>query len=328
MRRREFVALFSGAAVWSFSAHAQQRGRVPRIGVLWHAANAEQEAIYLGALEKGLTDLGYVTGRTITLEHRFPNEQPDRFASLAAELVALKVDVLIAVTPLAALAAQRATTTIPIVFILVPDPVERKLVNSLARPGGNITGLTHISIDLSAKRLELLKEAFPRATRVALLLNANDQSGTRRYISESKTAATTLGLDVQPMELRSVEDIEQVFDKIVEARLEIVAAVPDGLMFQGRNLIAQAAMTRHLPLIVFSRETLMAGGLMCYGPDLPAIFRRAATYVDKLLKGETPSDLPVEQPTKFEFLINLKTAKALGLEISPLLLSRADDVIE
>jgi putative tryptophan/tyrosine transport system substrate-binding protein len=328
MRRREFVALFSGAAVWSFSAHAQQRGRVPRIGVLWHAANAEQEAIYLGALEKGLTDLGYVTGRTITLEHRFPNEQPDRFASLAAELVALKVDVLIAVTPLAALAAQRATTTIPIVFILVPDPVERKLVNSLARPGGNITGLTHISIDLSAKRLELLKEAFPRATRVALLLNANDQSGTRRYISESKTAATTLGLDVQPMELRSVEDIEQVFDKIVEARLEIVAAVPDGLMFQGRNLIAQAAMTRHLPLIVFSRETLMAGGLMSYGPDLPAIFRRAATYVDKLLKGETPSDLPVEQPTKFEFLINLKTAKALGLEISPLLLSRADDVIE
>jgi putative tryptophan/tyrosine transport system substrate-binding protein len=328
MRRREFIALFSGAAVWSFSAHAQQRGRVPRIGVLWHAANAEQEAIYLGALEKGLTDLGYVTGRTITLEHRFPNEQPDRFASLAAELVALKVDVLIAVTPLAALAAQRATTTIPIVFILVPDPVERKLVNSLARPGGNITGLTHISIDLSAKRLELLKEAFPRATRVALLLNANDQSGTRRYISESKTAATTLGLDVQPMELRSVEDIEQVFDKIVEARLEIVAAVPDGLMFQGRNLIAQAAMTRHLPLIVFSRETLMAGGLMSYGPDLPAIFRRAATYVDKLLKGETPSDLPVEQPTKFEFLINLKTAKALGLEISPLLLSRADDVIE
>jgi putative tryptophan/tyrosine transport system substrate-binding protein len=328
MRRREFIALFSGAAVWSFSAHAQQRGRVPRIGVLWHAANAEQEAIYLGALEKGLTDLGYVAGRTITLEHRFPNEQPDRFASLAAELVALKVDVLIAVTPLAALAAQRATTTIPIVFILVPDPVERKLVNSLARPGGNITGLTHISIDLSAKRLEMLKEAFPRTTRVALLLNANDQSGTRRYISESKTAATALGLDVQPMELRSVEDIEQVFDKIVEARLEIVAAAPDGLMFQGRHLIAQAAMTRHLPLIVFSRETLMAGGLMSYGPDLPAIFRRAATYVDKLLKGETPSDLPVEQPTKFEFLINLNTARALGLEISPMLLSRADDVIE
>jgi putative tryptophan/tyrosine transport system substrate-binding protein len=328
MRRREFITLFGGAAVWPLSAHAQQRGKVPRVGVLWHAANAEEEAIYISALQKGFNDLGYVDGRTITLEPRFPNEEPDRFASMATELVALKVDVLMAVTPLGALAAQRATTTIPIVFILVADPVERKLVNSLARPGGNITGLTQISTDLSAKRLELLKEAFPRATRVALLLNATDQLGMHRYISESETAATALGLEVQPMELRSVGDVEQVFDKIVEARLEVVAAAPDGLLYQGRKLIAQAAMTRHLPLIVFSRETLLAGGLMSYGPDLPAIFRRAAAYVDKILKGERPSDLPVEQPTKFEFLINLRTAKALGLEMSPMLLSRADEVIE
>jgi putative tryptophan/tyrosine transport system substrate-binding protein len=330
MRRREFITLLGcGTVALPVMAHAQQRGKAPpRVGVLWHAGSAEQEAIYLSAFQQGLKSLGYVDGQTIALEQRFPNEQPDRFASMAAELVALKVQVLVAVTPLAALAAQQATTTIPIVFILVPDPVERKLVNSLARPGGNITGLTHISIDLSAKRLELLKEAFPRATRVALLLNANDQPGTRRYISESKTAAAALGLDVHPMELRSVEDIEQVFDKIVEARLEIVAAVPDGLMFQGRKLLAQSAMTRRLPLIVFSRETLLAGGLMSYGPDLLAIFRRAAAYVDKLLKGETPSDLPVEQPTKFEFLINLKVAKALGIELSPLLLSRADEVIE
>jgi putative ABC transport system substrate-binding protein len=328
MRRREFVAFLSGAAVWPFSAHAQQPGKIPRVGVLWHSASAEEEGIYLNALEKGLSDLGYVNGRTIMLEHRFPNEHPELFESLAAELVALKVDVLVAVTPLAAFAAQRATTTIPIVFILVPDPVERKLVNSLARPGGNITGLTHISIDLSAKRLELLKEAFPRATRVALLLNANDQSGTRRYISESKIAAAALRLDVQPMPLASVGDIGQVFDKIVEARLEIVAAVPDGLMFQGRNLLAQSAIAHHLPLIVYSRETLMAGGLMSYGPDIPNIFHRAGAYVDKLLKGEKPSDLPVELPTKFEFLINLRTAKALGLELSPTMLSRADEVIE
>jgi putative ABC transport system substrate-binding protein len=328
MRRREFIALFSGAAVWPFSAHAQQRKKNPLVGVLWHSASAEEEGIYLSALEKGLSDLGYVNGRTITLEHRFPNEHPERFESMAAELVALKVDVLVAVTPLAALAAQRATATIPIVFILVPDPVERKLVNSLARPGGNITGLTHISIDLSAKRLELLKEAFPRATHVALLLNANDQPGTRRYISESKIAAAALGLDLLPMPLGSVGDIEQVFDKIVEARVEIAAAVPDGLMFQGRYLLAQSAIARHLPLVVFSRETLVAGGLMSYGPDLPTIFRRAGAYVDKLLKGEKPSDLPVERPTKFEFLINLKTAKALGLEISPMMLSRADEVIE
>jgi putative tryptophan/tyrosine transport system substrate-binding protein len=328
MRRRELIALFGGAAVWPFGARAQQRRKIPRVGVLWHAANAEEEAIYLSALRKGFNDLGYVDGQTIALEHRFPNEEPDRFAGLAAELVALKVDVLMAITPLGALAAQRATTTIPIVFILVPDPVERKLVDSLARPGGNITGLTQIAIDLSAKRLELLKEAFPRTTRVALLLNANDQLGTRRYISESQTAATALGLDVQPMELRSVGDIEPVFDKIVEARLEVVTAAPDGLFFQGRKLIAQSAITRHLPLMVFNRETLLAGGLMSYGPDLPAIFRRAAAYVDKILKGEKPSDLPVEQPTKFEFLINLRTAKALDLEMSPMLLSRADDVIE
>jgi putative ABC transport system substrate-binding protein len=214
MRRREFLVLFSGATVWPFSANAQQRRKAPLVGVLWHSASAEEEGIYLSALEKGLSDLGYVNGPTITLEHRFPNEHPERFESMAAELVALKVDVLVAVTPLAALAAQRVTTTIPIVFIVVPDPVESKLVNSLARPGGNITGLTHISIDLSAKRLELLKEAFPRATRVALLLNSNDQPGTRRYISESKIAAAALGLDVLPMPMGSVGDMSRCLTKL------------------------------------------------------------------------------------------------------------------
>jgi putative tryptophan/tyrosine transport system substrate-binding protein len=329
MRRREFIGLVGAAtAVWPLTGSAQQRGRLPRVGILWHAGSAEEEAIYLGALEQGLKSLGYVDGRTITLEARFPNEQPDRFASLATELVALKVDALVAVTPLAALAAQRATTTIPIVFILVPDPVERKLVNSLARPGGNITGLTNTSSDLTAKRLEYLKEAFPSAKRVALLVNANDQQAMRRYISESKLAATALGLDVQPMELRSAGDIEQVFDKIAEGRLEVVVAVPDGLLYQGRKLIAQSALARRLPLIVWNRETLQAGGLMSYGADVLAIFRRAATYVDKVLKGEAPADLPVEQPTKFEFLVNLKTAKALGLDLPPTLLTRADEVIE
>jgi putative ABC transport system substrate-binding protein len=176
MRRREFITLLGGGTVaLPVIARAQQRGRVPRVGVLWHAGSPEEEAIYLGAFEQGLKSLGYVDGRTSTLENRFPNEQPDRFASLAAELVALKVDVLVAVTPLAALAAQKATTTIPVVFVLVPDPVERKLVNSLARPGGNITGLTNTSSDLTAKRLEFLKEAFPGAKRVAMLGNATDQ---------------------------------------------------------------------------------------------------------------------------------------------------------
>ena len=328
MQRREFITLLSVAAVSPLSAHAQQRGRVPRVGVLWHAGSAEEEGPYFIALQQALNALGYINGRTITLEYRFPNEEPDRFASMAAELAASKVEVLVAVSTLSAMAAQRATTTIPIVFVLVPDPVGTKLVNSLARPGGNITGLTNTSSDLSAKRLELFKETFPRRTHVALLVNANDQRNMKRYIDETKTAATKLGMDVQPVEARSIGDFDQAFDKVVEARLEGVLVVPDGMFYQGRTSLAQSALTRRLPLMVFSRETLQAGGLMSYGADVRAILRRAAAYVDKLLKGETPADLPVEQPTKFEFLISLKTAKALGLEITPMLLTRADEVIE
>jgi putative ABC transport system substrate-binding protein len=329
MRRREFITLVGGAAAsWPLAARGQPTRKMPRVGVLWHAGSAEEEAIYLGALQQGFNDLGYIDGKTIALEHRFPNEQPERFASLAAELAALRVDVLVAVTLPAALAAQRATTTIPIVFILVPEPVRSKLVNSFARPGGNITGLTQIAVELSAKRLELLKEAFPRMTRVALLVNANDQQAMHRFMDETKTAATALGLDVQPVEVRSLGDFEQAFDKMVDSRLEGIVVYPDGLVYQGRILMAQYARTRHLPLMVFSRESLVAGALMSYGPDYQNIFRRAAVYVDKILKGEKPADLPVELPTKFQFFINLKTAKALGVDVAPSLLTRADEVIE
>jgi putative tryptophan/tyrosine transport system substrate-binding protein len=330
MQRREFITLLGGAAAaWPLPVRAQQpTKKIPKVGVLWHAGSAEEEAIYLGALKLGFNDLGYIDGKTIALEHRFPNEQPERFASLAAELAALPVDVLVAVTLPAALAAQRATTTIPIVFILVPEPVRSKLVNSFARPGGNITGLTQIAVELSAKRLELLKEAFPRMTRVALLANANDQQAMHRFMDETKTAATALGLDVQPVEVRSLGDFEQAFDKMVDSRLEGIVVYPDGLVYQGRTLMAQYARTRHLPLMVFSRESLVAGALMSYGPDYQNIFRRAAVYVDKILKGEKPADLPVELPTKFQFFINLKTAKALGIDVPPSLLTRADEVIE
>jgi putative ABC transport system substrate-binding protein len=329
VKRREFITIIGGAAVaWPIAARAQPTKKIPKVGVLWHAGSAEEEAIYLGALKLGFNDLGYIDGKTIALEHRFPNEQPERFASLAAELAALPVDVLVAVTLPAALAAQRATTTIPIVFILVPEPVRSKLVNSFARPGGNITGLTQIAVELSAKRLELLKEAFPRMTRVALLANANDQQAMHRFMDETKTAATALGLDVQPVEVRSLGDFEQAFDKMVDSRLEGIVVYPDGLVYQGRTLMAQYARTRHLPLMVFSRESLVAGALMSYGPDYQNIFRRAAVYVDKILKGEKPADLPVELPTKFQFFINLKTAKALGIDVPPSLLTRADEVIE
>ena len=330
MRRREVITvLAAGAAAWPFVAQAQQqRPKVPRVGVLWHAGSAEEEASYLTALLQGLGRLGYFDGRTITLENRFPNEQPERFISMATELAALNVDVLIAVTPLAALAAQRATTTIPTVFIVVPDPVGTKLVNSLARPGGNITGLTHIAVELSAKRLAVFKEAFPGMSRVSLLLNANDQQGMLRYSDETRAATTALGLDFQPVEVRSTKDFEQAFDKMVEWRSQGVLLGPDGLFYQGRLVLARAALTRRLPLMGYSREILQAGALMSYGPDFQEIFRRAAIYVDKIIKGELPANLPVEQPTKFEFLINQKTAKALGLELAPTLLARADEVFE
>jgi putative ABC transport system substrate-binding protein len=329
MKRREFIKLLGGAAAaWPLAARGQPTKKMPKVGVLWHAGNAEEEAIYLGELQQGFNDLGYIDGKTIALEHRFPNEKPERFVSLAAELAALRVDVLVAVTQQAALAAQQATTTIPIVFIVVPDPVGAKLVNSLARPGGNITGLTHIAVELSGKRLALFKEALPRMTRVALLVNANNQQVTQRYIDETKTAATTLGLDVHPVEVRSLGDFEQAFDKVVEGRLEGVAVPADPLFYQGRTLMAQSARNRRIPLMVYNRETLEAGALMSYGPDQRKIFRRAAVYVDKILKGEKPADLPVELPTKFEFLINNKTAKAIGLTISESILLRADEVIE
>jgi len=326
VRRREFIAAVGGM-VLSRGAVAQPR-RVPRIGVLWHAGSAEEEAIYLSALIEGLKGLGYIDGQTASLEHRFPNEIPERFRSLAEDLAALKVDVLVAVTRPAAVAAQRATKTIPIVFIVVPDPVGTVLVESLGRPGGNITGLTHIAVELSAKRLALFKEAFPNRSRLALLVNANDQRGMQRYIDETQTAATSLGVTVQAVEVRSLPDFEHAFEQVTNSGLEGVVLPADGLFYQGRFRLAELAVGRRIPLVAYSRETLEAGALMSYGSDQRAIFRRAGAYVDRILKGERAADLPVEQPTRFELLINLKTAKALGVILSPTLLARADEVIE
>jgi putative ABC transport system substrate-binding protein len=328
MERREFIVLCTAAvASWPIAARAQRLSKA-KVGILWHAGSAEEEMPYFDALHHALKELGYIDGKAIALEDRFPNEKPEQFVSLATELIALPVDVIVAVTLPAALAAQAATKTIPIVFILVPDPVRSKLVNSFARPGGNITGLTQIAVELSAKRLEFLKEAFPRISRVALVVNANDQKTMQRVIDENKAAASALGLDIQPVEVRSLQDFEQAFDKIVDSRLEGIVVYPDGLTYQARTLMAQYARERRLPLVVFSRESLIAGALMSYGPDYKNIFRRAAVYIDKILKGEKPADLPVELPTKFELFVNLKTAKSLGIEIPPTLLARADEVIE
>jgi putative ABC transport system substrate-binding protein len=327
MRRREFIGSLIGAAVaWPLAARAQET-KVPRVGILWLARNAEEAAPNFGTLEQALKDLGYFDGRTIKLEHRFPNVASpglEPFEPLAAELAALKVDVLMAVGDRGAVAARHATTTIPIVFIQVGDPIKKKLVDSLARPGGNATGLTDYDEDLSGKRLSLFKEAFPRMTRVALLVRANDQQNIDQY----QTAASALGLSIQPVEVRSREEFEQAFDRIADARLEGIMMPPSGFISQNRTLFARLALMRRLPLMGGHRAYVEAGALMSYGPDIRATYRRAAVYVDKILKGEKPADLPVEQPTKVELVVNLKTAKELGITVPQILLAGANEVIE
>jgi putative ABC transport system substrate-binding protein len=328
MKRRHFMTLLGALGfAWPVGARAQQSKGLPRVGVLWHAGSAEEEAVYLRAVTQGFADLGYVDGKSIKLEHRFPDERPERFDSFARELVALPVDVLVTVTQPAAQAAARATTKIPIVFTGVPDPVGSKLVNSLARPGGNITGFSNITSEISAKRVQLLKEAFPRMKRVALLVNPGDQA-MGGFVNEAQNTAIALGLEVQIVEVRSLEEFEQGFQRVVDGGSEGVINAPSGLFYQGRALAGRLAAAHHLPYMTVSREMVEGGALMSYGPDFQVIFRRTPVYVDRILKGEKPADLPVELPTKFQFLVNLKTAKALGIAFSESLLLRADEVIE
>jgi putative ABC transport system substrate-binding protein len=246
---------------------------------------------------------------------------------MAAELVSLEINILVVVGNNAAPYANNPTTTIPVVFILVGDPVGLNLVASLARPGGNITGLANFTAELIPKRLELLKEIVPGLSRVALLANMNAKI-TGLYINLSQAAAAQLGLRIQTFEVRSPDELEPAFNAMVKADMQAVITNADGLGFTHRAVIARLALARRLPLAAFSRESLEKGALLSYGVDSSAICRRTAVYVDKILKGATPAELPVEQPTKFEFLINLKTANALGITIPPALLSRADEVIE
>jgi putative ABC transport system substrate-binding protein len=328
MNRRDFIAGLGGMAIaLPRVAAAQPTTRIPKIGVLWHAGNAEEEGPYFSAVKEGFKDLGYIEGRTISLEHRFPNEEPAKFASMALELVALRPDVLLAAGGPASIAAKNATATIPVVFIAVPDPILSKLVDNLSRPSGNVTGLSNFAVQVAAKRLEYLKAAMPSLARIALLVNPNVPIA-RRYIEESQEAAEKLRLNVQPFEARSLQEIDTAFGAMVKARMQAVSINAEGVFFQHRGMIGKIAITHRLPTCAFSRETLEGGALMSYGPDQRALFRRAATLADKLLKGAKPSDLPVEQPTRIEFLINGKTAKALGFTFPRELLLRADEVIE
>ena len=328
MRRRDLITLVGGAAViWPLSARAQKTARIPRIGVLWHAGSAEEEGRYFTGFIEGLRDLGYTAGLNIILEHRFPNEMPDRFRKMAAELVSMNVDVLVSVGSQTAFYAKEATTTTPIVFIFVPDPIGSKFVSSFARPGGNATGLTHFAADLIGKRLQLLKETIPGLSHVALLVN-QDTKIARLYTDVTDREATKLGLSNHTFSARSRDELEPAFDAMVKAGMQAVTINSEGLAYQHREFIANLAIARRLPLSVWSRQTLEAGALMSYGADQVAMCRRAAVFVDKILKGAKPHDLPVEEPTKIEFLLNRKTAKALGLAFPNHLLVAASDVIE
>jgi putative tryptophan/tyrosine transport system substrate-binding protein len=327
--RRKFIAALGGTALaWPLAARAQKSAeKVPRVGVLWHAGSAEEEQPYFGALQAGFRDLGYVEGQNIRLEHRFPGEQPDRFRTLAQELVESKVDAIVAVTALGAVELKKLTSTIPIVFVLMADPVGFGLVESLARPGGNATGLSLMTIDLSGKRLGLLKEAVPNLSRVAYLVDRTDPF-RERAIKAYQAAAEALGISLRPTELTAADDVEPMFAKISQDRADGVVWTTGGLLFVERARIGAAAVAHRLPAIVSVAEEVPYGVLASYGQDLPDFFRRSTAYVDKILKGAKPADLPVEQPTKFKLVLNLKTAKALGLIVSNSLLVNADEVIE
>jgi putative tryptophan/tyrosine transport system substrate-binding protein len=327
MRRREFITLLGGAAAaWPLTARAQQGGKIPTVGYLWHAGSADEETPYFGAIREGFARLGYVEGRNLKLEHRFPNERPERFKSMAAELVALNFDVLMGGS-IASSYLRDATTKIPIVFMFVPDPVGMQLVQNIARPGGNITGVSNFGRDLAGKRLQFLKELVPGLSRVAFLINPNQQT-TRMFVEVMQAAANQLGLTLQTFEARSVEDTEAAFDAMVKAGMQAVTPAQGGTAFQARAIIPKLALARRLPLCAFSRETFEYGALVSYGANSIEACYRAAAYADKILKGAKPGELPVEQPTKFEFLLNLKTAKALGLDVPAHLQQIADEVIE
>jgi putative tryptophan/tyrosine transport system substrate-binding protein len=327
MIRREFITLLGGtAAMWPRLARAQRPARIPKVGVLWHAANIEEEGPYYQSLVEGFRMLGYVDGQSITLEHRFPNEVPEVFDKMAAELVSLKCDVLVGAGA-AGTYLKKATKTIPIVFMFIPDPIGAGLVAGIARPGGNVTGLSNFSVQLSAKRLQYLKEIVPTVTRVGLLINPNVNISSL-YVKEATEAGDKLGVDTQSFEVRALRDFEPAFDAMIKAGMQGVVANGESLIFQARKVIADFALARNLPSCGYVRELLEAGGLISYGVDQREMARHAAVYVDRILKGEKPDKLPVEQPTRFELLINLKTAKALGVIVPHELIVRADDLID
>ncbi len=307
--RRAFIGTLACVLAAPLAAQAQQPGRVPRIGwLLTGSLEAPETRALLGAFRQGARELGYVEGQNIVVEYRAAEARLDRFPALASDLVRLKVDLIVAGSTAAARAAQQATTTIPVVAPTMGDPIGDGFVASLARPGGNITGLTFLGPELAPKRLELLKEALPKMSRLA--------------------AARTLGVQLHLVGVRSPDEIDRAFSTMARQRPDAFVMFPSVMFFIERRRVIDLAQKHRLPSIYVAREFVEPGGLISYGASIAGLFRRTATYVDKTLKGAKPADLPVEQPTKFELVINLKTAKALGLTLSPSLLQRADEVIQ
>jgi putative tryptophan/tyrosine transport system substrate-binding protein len=325
MRRRNFIALLGGSAVaWPLAARAQPP-KLPTIGYLG-ATTAAAEKSRTDAFVQRLRELGWSEERTVAIEYRWGEGRNERFGEIAAEFVRLKVDVILATATQAALVSKQATASIPIVFGLAGDPLGTGLVASLARPGGNVTGLSNQAADLGGKRLEILRELVPGLRRLAILANAG-YPGALPEIREIEAAARTLGVEVAPSDIRRAEEIAPAFDAN-KGRAGALYVVGDTFMNSNRVRIATLAVAARLPTMYVHRDYVEAGGLISYGANIQKLFSRAAELVDKVLRGTRPGDIPVEQPTKFDLVINLTTAKALGLEVPPILLARADEVIE
>ena len=326
MKRREFITLLGGAAAWPMAARAQQVSKLPTIGFL--GAGSGSDLVWkdwTSAFVQRLRELGWVEGRNVVIEYRWGDGRAERYADLAAEFVRLQVDVIVT-SGSAAVAVKRATSVIPIVFATANEPIGSGLVASLARPGGNATGMSMQQTDLAGKRLELLREIVPGLRRLGILINAGNP-GAVLDRDQVRAAAGKLGLEVLTGEVQGAKEIAPTFEAF-KGRAQALYVVGDALMSTNRIRINTLALAARLPSMYPNRAAVEAGGLISYGPNFPDIYRRAGDYVDKILRGGKPADIPVEQPTKFDLVINLTTAKALGLEIPPTLLARADEVIE
>jgi ABC-type uncharacterized transport system substrate-binding protein len=326
MKRREFISLLGAVSAWPLAARAQQVGKVPRVGFMGNST-AALEANLVGPFRDSLRELGYQEGRNIVIEYRWAEGNYERFPALVAELLAMPVDVIVTAGTPATLAVKKATSTVPLVMIAVGDPVGTGIVPILARPGGNITGLSSIAPDLEGKRLELLREVIPKLSHVALFVNPLNPFHAAS-MRQAFAAAQALGIKLQALEVRTSEELDGAFAAIVREKPDALLILADRVFLHNRKRMMDFATEHRLPSVNAYREVVEAGGLMSYGPSYEDMHRRAADYVDKILKGAKPGDLPVEQPTKFTLILNLKSAKALDVEVPPMLVGRADEVIE